>query len=159
MSKYGPLSERLAGHPGDQWRASFAEIEEVLGFPLPRAARTRTAWWSNNSDRRHSRAWTLPGWEVGEVDHTAGAVTFRRPVSEAELQNPTVQETSVQVVPAVEPRRFAPDLGPLKRPSWGLAAAIAAGVALTAGVGALVLRGVRRRRAPPGLTPSRRSCR
>ena len=40
MSKYDPLSDRLAGHPASEWRANFAELEEVLGFPLPKAART-----------------------------------------------------------------------------------------------------------------------
>ena len=39
MSKYHPLSERLKGHGQDDWQASFAEIEEVLGFPLPKSAR------------------------------------------------------------------------------------------------------------------------
>lgn len=47
MSKYAPLSQRLQRHRGDEWRASFAEIEEVLGFPLPKGARTGKSWWSD----------------------------------------------------------------------------------------------------------------
>jgi hypothetical protein len=129
MSKYQPLSERLAGHPADEWRASFAEIEEVLGFSLPRAARNR-AWWANNGDKAHNRAWMAPGWRA-EMDQASGAVIFRRPVSEAALQG------------ALQPDVVAAEEAPLhSRPKgWRVAAAIAAGAAVAAGVGALVLRG------------------
>jgi hypothetical protein len=59
MSKYRPLSDRLSGHAEDEWRTSFKDIEKMLGFPLPKGARTGRAWWDKAAP---------PGWEVGEVD-------------------------------------------------------------------------------------------
>ena len=38
MSIYRPLSERLSQETAEEWRPTFAEIEEVLGFHLPKAA-------------------------------------------------------------------------------------------------------------------------
>jgi len=78
MSKYQPLSDRLTASPGDEWLTSFAELESVLGFPLPKAARTGRAWWANDPEKSHSRAWADHGWEVGDVDHAAERVVFRR---------------------------------------------------------------------------------
>lgn len=78
MSKYEPLSRRLRGHPADEWRASFSEIEDVLGFPLPKTARTSRSWWGNAEDKPHAKAWTGSGWAAGDVDPAAGLVTFRR---------------------------------------------------------------------------------
>jgi hypothetical protein len=75
MSKYAPLSQRLQRHRGKEWRASFAEIEEVLGFPLPKGARSGKAWWSD-ADKPHVKAWS--GWQAHDVDHEKGRVTFRR---------------------------------------------------------------------------------
>jgi hypothetical protein len=145
MSKYTPLAERLAGHPGDEWRASFAEIEEVLGFPLPKAARSR-AWWADTADKPHSRAWTSRGWRA-EMDQAAGAVTFRRPVSEAALQG-APQPLASPAEPAfdeVQPlaMKVAAEEASIRSrlKGWGVTAAIAAGAALVAGVGALVWRG------------------
>ena len=68
MGKYDPLSARLAGHAGQEWRASFAELEDVLGFPLPKGARSGKAWWKNDARTPHSRAWADGGWEAAKVD-------------------------------------------------------------------------------------------
>jgi hypothetical protein len=78
MSKYQPLSDHLAASPGDEWLTSFAELETVLGFPLPKAARSSRTWWANDPEKSHSRAWAVHGWEVGDVDHAAERVVFRR---------------------------------------------------------------------------------
>jgi len=137
MSKYQPLSERLSGHPEPEWRASFAEIEAVLGFPLPKSARSGAAWWANNGERPHVRAWTGAGWEVAEIDPEREAVLFRKPVSEAALQNPLVADQDAG------PEMASPR-GRARR--WGLATAIAGGAAVAAGVGALVVRGIMKRR-------------
>jgi hypothetical protein len=150
MRKYKPLSERLAGHPGDEWRASFAEIEEVLGFPLPKAARAH-AWWASPDDRPHARAWTSGGWRA-EMDQASGAVTFRRSVSEPALQG--APEPVASPLPAasdeIQPlaMKVASEEASIRSrlKGWGITAAIAAGAAAVAGVGALVLRERMRRR-------------
>ncbi|WP_333587394.1 DUF7662 domain-containing protein [Phenylobacterium sp.] len=77
MSKYKPLTERLSLEPGVQWRASFLELEALLGAPLPKAAREQKAWWTG-SGKPHHAAWTDAGWAVESVDREAGAVIFRR---------------------------------------------------------------------------------
>ena len=69
MGKYDPLTAVLAAHAGPEWRASFAEIEAVLGFALPKAARSAQAWWANG-------AWSETGWDAAEVDRAGGLVTF-----------------------------------------------------------------------------------
>ncbi|MDP3173756.1 MAG: hypothetical protein Q8M88_04920 [Phenylobacterium sp.] len=78
MSKYQLLSERLAARTDAVWRAGFAELEEVLGFALPKAARSTGAWWANTPDKAHARAWLDQGWEASQVDREAETVTFRR---------------------------------------------------------------------------------
>jgi hypothetical protein len=78
MSKYQPLAERLSGHADDAWRASFAELEAVLGFPLSKTARSSAGWWSNEPDKPHKRAWLDSGWHVADLDRAGERVTFRR---------------------------------------------------------------------------------
>jgi hypothetical protein len=144
MSKYQPLSERLTGHTAHEWRASFSEIEDLLGFPLPKAARAGRSWWTGQ-DKPHTRAWMTSGWEVGEVDPPGGFVTFRRPVSEVAMQTPSGEPPAkVQPLPmkiAAEGASIAP-----RAKRWGLAAAIAAGAAVV--TGAAVAIGMARRRPP-----------
>ena len=66
---YRALHEYLKdGHEGGAWRASFAEIERVLGFPLPPPARARPAWWANDGESDQSQAWIGAGWQVDEAD-------------------------------------------------------------------------------------------
>lgn len=133
MSRYGPLSERLAAQGGDEWRASFTEIEQALGFSLPKAARSGGAWWSNAPDK----PWMAAGWEVAEVDRPGETVTFRKPVSEAELSGaPDMLKPEIQAV--VAQAAEGPEVvaeAPVAPPKWGL---IAAGAAIVAGLGALI---------------------
>jgi len=138
MSKYNPLSARLAGHAGPEWRASFSEIEEVLGFALPRGARSGSTWWRNTGAQPHQRAWMHAGWEAAEVDHAAGLVTFRKlaarpPAVQSELRARTVGDEP-QILKRLEPNR-----------TWGVAL-MAASAAVVVGLGALAFRGLRRRR-------------
>jgi len=152
MSKYNPLSDRLAGHPANEWQASFAEIEEVLGFPLPKSARTGKSWWAG-MDKPHARAWTAHGFEA-DVDHARSLVTFRR--SEV---SPAAVETVLPPIGEIAPERVeAPSRPPVtaeapatasddarRQRTLGVAALVAGGVAVAAGLGALLMKGLRRR--------------
>lgn len=134
MSKYNPLSDRLTAHPNEEWRTSFSELESVLGFALPKAARAGRAWWANDPDRSHSRAWTLRGWTVDDVDHAAERVVFRRGGATApvlEVQAPVVSETAPPKTPAPKAVRVT--------------AMVAAGAAVALGLGAMLARAVMRR--------------
>jgi hypothetical protein len=90
MSKYRPLSEHLAARTGNAWSASFAEVEAVLGFPLPKAARAGRAWWADDPAKSHSLAWTQQGWDA-DVDPAGERVVFRRSAPAAEIQPPAMK--------------------------------------------------------------------
>ena len=79
MSKYKALPQFLAAAPGSTQRLSFAEIERVLGFKLPKSAYQYEAWWSNNpTGHSHSRVWLNAGWRNEAVDLSSRKVTFER---------------------------------------------------------------------------------
>ena len=123
MSKYQPLSERLSGHPEPEWRVSYAEIEQVLGFPLPKAARSGGAWWGRQGF-------------IAKADPKTGEITFwRGEVAPIATPTPPAKQhldmkVGAQVASVVS-----------HAPKWGLAAAVAGGVALLGVVGGLLLRG------------------
>jgi len=130
MTKYQPLSDRLASHGKPEWRASFAEIEAVLGFPLPKSAHTHGTWWANTADKAHNRAWLDQGWRVSEVDRQAGQVVFQRDGAEA----PPLAVIATEAKPFKAPFQL------------GTAAVVGGVVALAAGLGALAVRAFVRRK-------------
>ena len=87
MSKYDPLQDYLLGLKGNQWRASFDQIEEMLGFPLPRSALEYQAWWANerSEKRDHKRAWLAAGWRTANLNLTGRTVEFVRDRSRASI--------------------------------------------------------------------------
>jgi hypothetical protein len=81
MSRYGPLSELLEGSTATYVSLTFAKIENILGFPLPRSASPYRGWWGNeNAAAAHSqcRAWLRAGFRVSTVDLVNLTVSFRR---------------------------------------------------------------------------------
>lgn len=80
MSKYDVLASFFLGQPEDrsQIDLSFEQVEEVLGFALPRTARTDRVWWGNARDYAPSSIWLSSGWKVVKADLTRGSVTFAR---------------------------------------------------------------------------------
>ena len=84
--KYQRLYAHLCDLPTQEWRTAFSEIEGILGFSLPNAARDFRPWWANQKDvssRAQALAWTAAGWETAEVDMIAETLLFRRRKSEA----------------------------------------------------------------------------
>lgn len=78
-SKYDPLTRHLRKSSHDRLKMSFLEIEQVLGFPLPKSARTYDAWWLDRSPgttHSHAKAWLDGGRQVENVDRNAAVVTF-----------------------------------------------------------------------------------
>ena len=58
---------------------TFEQIEALLGFALPGAARTDRAWWTEIVDaQRHCSAWTEAG-RTAAPNLAAGIITFERP--------------------------------------------------------------------------------
>lgn len=78
--KYSPLYLYLRDLTSQEWRASFGEIEAILGATLPKSARSHRAWWANERNGRHihAKAWLDAGWETANVDMDAETLSLRR---------------------------------------------------------------------------------
>jgi hypothetical protein len=97
--KYRPLREFLSRQTVAEAPMSFAEVEDVLGFPLPASARNHAAWWSNNVGTHvHAAAWRGAGWRTSRVNLAAERVTFVR-----EAAAPGIAEESVTFEAATVP--------------------------------------------------------
>lgn len=78
-SKYYALHVFLASADDDSITLTFAEVERILGFSLPRGARSSRAWWGNSRQgHTQSRAWLLAGCRVTGVDIADEWVSFSR---------------------------------------------------------------------------------
>ena len=133
MSKYDPLTKRLASQKGGEWKASFAELEKLLGAPLPKTARTGKAWWKSDAATPQAKAWA--GWRA---EPGKDAVVFRRtapPASESKAVEPASSEDTPPILKRLE-----------VSPGWGMAL-VAGGVAVVAGLGALAFRALGRKKA------------
>src|SRR5688500_828722 len=78
--KYAKLFDHLHRREGADWPTNLAELESLLGFPLPISARVHRPWWANNnkSGRSQSIAGTMAGWKTAAVDLDAETLTFRK---------------------------------------------------------------------------------
>ncbi|RDI72472.1 DUF7662 domain-containing protein [Halopelagius longus] len=77
--KYGPLYDYLADHELDRVRLSFAELEVVLGAPVPDSARNWRQWWTNSEESHpHARSWLRAGYEVASLSLPDELVVFER---------------------------------------------------------------------------------
>ena len=85
-SKYQRLYTHLCSLTTPEWRATFGDIESIIGFELPASARLHRPWWSNQTGGNgHSQAlaWSAAGWETAEVDMDAETLLLRRKPTEA----------------------------------------------------------------------------
>ena len=80
--KYSPLYRHLlSARPEPEWRATFGDLEAILGFRLPDSARLHRPWWSSSkkgSGHGHALAWQAAGWRTREVDIEAETLVFAR---------------------------------------------------------------------------------
>ncbi len=78
--KYLPLSRLLLsrGPEISSMEMRFTEIETVLAAVLPKSARTRKQWWSNNPDQAQAHAWMAVGWKTAALDLHHEKVVFVR---------------------------------------------------------------------------------
>jgi hypothetical protein len=75
VSKYFNLTSHLANLDAEAWEASFKDVEEVLGFPLPYSARQHRPWWANQGHAQ-SAAWLSACYKTANVDLANEKVTF-----------------------------------------------------------------------------------
>ena len=82
-SKYARLAEYLSRQKTNAVTLTFAELRNVLGFPLPSSATKYQAFWGNQLDTRvrpWARAWQKAGYRVDsfKLHPTEGWVRFAR---------------------------------------------------------------------------------
>lgn len=78
MSKYQPLGDHLQAQPVDHVPMTFAEVEAVLGRPLPPSKKYQ-AWWSNSpSNNPMTRVWLDAGFRTESVDPGREKLVFKR---------------------------------------------------------------------------------
>ncbi len=93
MSKYEPLGQYLSSRHDAEAPMAFADVEGVLGFPLPPYARKSASWWSNNPGTHVGvRAWRDAGWRTSRVDIGRERVVFVRDPAAAANKGPEAGE-------------------------------------------------------------------
>ena len=82
-SKYVSLHKYLANRYADSVVLTFAQLEDLIGGPLPDSARAQDEWWTS-TDRDADKsscadAWILAG-RTAKPNLLARTVTFERPI-------------------------------------------------------------------------------
>ena len=81
LGKYETLYQYLQGRFANVVVLTFAQIEDLLGVPLPALARVDQAWWANpdpsDTPSSHSRSWTL-ATRTATPNMRAQTVAFER---------------------------------------------------------------------------------
>ena len=86
-SKYHPLFHYLQRCDQLQVDLTFAEIEALMGEPLPPSARQKRMWWSNRrKGALQANAWMDAGFVVDDLNLAAERVTFKKPPSIYKVQ-------------------------------------------------------------------------
>jgi hypothetical protein len=81
--KYDPLTAYLATFAGNEVTLTLAEVEQIIGTPLPRSA-VKAAFWSNTREQATLPPWVAAGWRMRQT-HLSGdppTVTFVRHLSD-----------------------------------------------------------------------------
>jgi hypothetical protein len=78
VSKYAALETFLRNQEKNLVPATFAEIEKIVGQPLPASAKY-PAWWSNNpSNNAMTKIWRRAGFRTEQVNVVRKTLVFRR---------------------------------------------------------------------------------
>jgi hypothetical protein len=79
MSKYHALTKHLSSRNTARVVMSFAEVETILGAPLPKSARNYRPWWANSGHGHvQARGWLDAGYQSEQVDLEAERLIFTR---------------------------------------------------------------------------------
>jgi hypothetical protein len=97
LSKYDPLRRYLEQRATEHVPMAFADVERVLGFPLPRSAKG-PSWWSNNPGTHVGvRAWRDAGYKASRVDVTSEKLVFVRERRGTETSSPPEDTLTVRL--------------------------------------------------------------
>ena len=113
MGKYAALRDFLIEQDECAVPITFAEIERLLGQPLP-ASKASRAWWSNNPDNNvMTREWLAAGYLTESVDVQGQKLVFRRR-QEDPIMFPGESEADLGVQPTGRDPLFGCMRGSLK---------------------------------------------
>jgi hypothetical protein len=129
MGKYSPLEDFLRAQRRDEVPVTFAEIERIIGGPLPRSHRYRS-WWSNNAfNSVMTKAWLDAGFESADVDLKRRKLVFRKIRPQADSPSAASKKSERAAISKRHPMfgalkglvRVAPgtDLTDPADPDWG----------------------------------------
>ena len=76
--RYQRLRRYLEALRENEWRATFDQVEKVVGTDLPPSARKYPAWWSNTTSHSQALAWMKAGWATRNVAVAERSVVFER---------------------------------------------------------------------------------
>lgn len=117
MSKYRPLETFLRASTG-RVELSFRDIEEILGFRLPRSARRHAAWWSNSGGTHvQSHAWTAAKYRTEKVALADERLVFEPERSQEGFSEMTQAKFKNQDAPQTKAK--AGNAGD-RHPAWGI---------------------------------------
>jgi hypothetical protein len=108
MGKYSKLGEHLTDSKSAKLNLTFNEVENILGFNLPKSAREYQAWWAN-SGGLHTHAidgWLSMGW-IAKVDLDNQVVTFVRREHVEKVQQTEIKSSSNKDTTAAEFEEYA----------------------------------------------------
>ncbi len=114
MGKYSPLGEFLNSQNSNHIPMTFAEIERILGAPLP-ASKQYPAWWSNNtSNNVMTRQWLDAGYQTESVNIAGEKLVFRRVRNFDKSNTPSPQKPSSSFEDKIDATRsFKPYRSPI----------------------------------------------
>lgn len=77
--KYYPLYTYLYNSQQEEHTLSFAEIEQLLGSPLPATAHSHKSWWGNRrKGALQATAWISAGYQTTHLDLVHQQITFHK---------------------------------------------------------------------------------
>jgi len=114
MSKYEPLEQYLKSQTATELRMTFADVEALIGTPLPRSA---ILYASNHV---HAQSWLDAGYRTEQVDMDGKTLVF---VRESALHG--VAESQREFEPMEKKQGRHPLIGSMKgtftiEPGWDL---------------------------------------
>jgi hypothetical protein len=79
--QYRALWAYLVGLSGSEVTLTFADVERILGFPLPASSRRHVQHWHGYGGSAVARAIADAGWRARGTDLNGQYVTLYRPAS------------------------------------------------------------------------------
>ncbi len=76
--KYRALTLYLEKSNFERIKLTFAEIEKIIGSPLPYSARTHRANWANSTSQSLACSWLKVGYKTVEVNLLSEYVVFEK---------------------------------------------------------------------------------